>query len=131
MRFAMNLHLTPTELSGMTALERNCSKQLSVVNDIFSWEKELRASKSGHREGSVLCSAVKVLADSTNLGIEATKRILLSMTREWEHVHDEMVTEKIAQGCSQAVKDYMKGLEYQMSGNEHWSLTTLRYNKLD
>ena len=29
---------------------------------------------------------------------------------------------------TQTVKDYMKGLEYQMSDNELWSNTTLRYN---
>ena len=131
MRFSMGLRLTPKELSGMTSLERNCSKQISVVNDIFSWEKELRASKTGHHEGSALCTAVKILADGTSLGIEASKRVLWYMTREWERVHDEIVARNIADGCSPAVKDYMKGLEYQMSGNELWSQTTLRYNKLD
>ncbi|CAI7630480.1 unnamed protein product [Penicillium glandicola] len=49
---------------------------------------------------------------------------------EWETVHDEIVAEKIASpdGCSEAAKAYMKGLEYQMSGNEQWSKTTRRYN---
>jgi len=131
MRFSMGLNMTPKELSGMTALERNCSKQISVVNDIFSWEKELRASQTGHQEGSVLCTAVKILADGTGLGIEGSKRVLWSMTREWEDLHDEMVAKDIADGSSQAAKDYMKGLEYQMSDNELWSRTTPRYNKLD
>lgn len=115
----------------MTALERNCSKQISVVNDIFSWEKELQASKTGHKEGSVLCTAVKILADETNLSISATKRVLWSMIREWEEVHDELVAEKVSQNCTQAAREYMQGLEYQMSGNEQWSRTTLRYNKLE
>lgn len=67
----------------MGPLERNCSKQISVVNDIYSWEKELEASKTGHKEGSALCSAVKVLANSTSLDIEASKRVLWSMVREY------------------------------------------------
>ena len=127
----MGLSMTPEELSRMAPLERNCSKHISVVNDIFSWEKELRASQTGHQEGSVLCTAVKILADRTSLGIEGSKRVLWSMTREWEHMHDEMVAKEVADGCSPAVKDYMLGLEYQMSGNELWSKTTPRYNKLD
>lgn len=127
----MALNMTPKELAGTIALERNCSKHISVVNDIFSWEKELRASQTGHREGSVLCTAVKILAERTSLGIEGSKRVLQAMTREWEHLHDEMVAKEVAEGCSQASKDYMMGLEYQMSGNELWSRTTPRYNKLE
>lgn len=131
MRFSMGLNMTQNELSGMTALERNCSKQISIVNDIYSWEKELRASQAGHQEGSVLCTAVKILADSTSLDIEGSRRVLWSMVREWEDMHNDMVYGKLAEGCSQAAKDYMTGLEYQMSGNELWSRTTPRYNQLD
>lgn len=127
----MGLNMTPKELGGMTLLERNCSKQISVVNDIYSYEKELRASQSGHPEGSALCNAVTILADGTSLSIAGSKRVLWAMTREWEDVHNELVAEKVAEECSQAAKDYMKGLEFQMSGNELWSKTTPRYHKLD
>jgi aristolochene synthase len=130
MRFSMDIRLTKEELKSMVALEQNCSKQISVVNDVYSWEKELLASQTGHREGSALCSAVKVLADSTGLNIEASKRVLMVMAREWENVHDRMVAEKSAApgGCSPDAQAYMKGLEYQMSGNNQWSKTTLRYS---
>lgn len=107
MRFSMALNLSPGELRAMTALEMNCSKQISVVNDIYSWEKELHASQTGHREGSALCSAVKVLAEETNLNINAAKRVLWSIVREWELMHDDLATKRVAYpgGCSQAVKD--------------------------
>lgn len=123
----MDLQLTPEEQTSMVPLERNCSKQISVVNDIWSWEKEVRASQSGHEEGSVLCSGVKVLAEATNLDIAATKRLLQAMVEEWNQVHDRLTAEHIAMGCRSVVKLYMKGLEYQMSGNQLWSQTTLRY----
>lgn len=123
----MDLELTPEEQTSMVPLERNCSKQISVVNDIWSWEKEVRASQSGHEEGSVLCSGVKVLAEATNLDIAATKRLLQAMVEEWNKVHDRLTAEHIAMGCRSVVKLYMKGLEYQMSGNQLWSQTTLRY----
>lgn len=90
MRFSMAIELAPSLLASMTPLEQNCSKQISVVNDIYSWEKELRASQTGHKEGSTLFSAVKVLAESTNLSVEASKRVLWSMVREWEEMHDQM-----------------------------------------
>ncbi|EAW12421.1 terpene synthase metal binding domain protein [Aspergillus clavatus NRRL 1] len=127
MRFTMDLELTPEEQAAMVPLDRNCSKQISVVNDMWSWEKEVRASQSGHKEGSALCSGVKVLAEATNLDIAATKRLLQAMVEEWNQVHDRLTAEQLAMGCRPAVKLYMKGLEYQMSGNELWSRTTLRY----
>lgn len=128
----MALSLDPEELAAMKTLEQNCSKQISVVNDVYSWEKEVYASRTGHREGSALCSAVKVLADGTSLNIHAAKRVLWSLIREWEQTHDELAAERVSSpdGCSQAVKDYIKGLEYQMSGNELWSKTTLRYSNV-
>ncbi|PYI24533.1 terpene synthase metal binding domain protein [Aspergillus violaceofuscus CBS 115571] len=127
MRFTMDIELTPEEQAAMLPLERNCSKQISVVNDIWSWEKEVRASQCGHKEGSALCSAVKVLAEATNLDIAATKRLLQLMVEEWSRVHDQITAEQVEAGCRPVVKLYMKGLEYQMSGNELWSRTTLRY----
>lgn len=129
MRFTMGIAMPEDELAAMKAVEANCSKQLSVVNDIFSFEKEERASRTGHKEGAHLCSAVKILAEETNLDIKATKRVLWAMVREWERAHELLVLEKLeaVEGCSEAAKLYMKGLEYQMSGNEQWSKTTLRY----
>ncbi|KAB8229441.1 isoprenoid synthase domain-containing protein [Aspergillus alliaceus] len=105
MRFTMDLELTPEGASG----------------------DEVRASQLGHKEGSALCSGVKVLAEATNLDIAATKRLLQAMVEEWNQVHDRLTAEQLAAGCRPAVKLYMKGLEYQMSGNELWSRTTLRY----
>ena len=127
MRFSMGLQLSASELASLVPLEKNCAKQISVVNDIYSWEKEVRAAQTGHQEGSALCSAVQVLANETSLGIEASKRVLWLMVREWELVHEELVVEMEQAGCSEAVRDYMKGLEYQMSGNEEWSRTNPRY----
>lgn len=127
MRFVMGLNLLPSESIAMESLEQNCAKHISIVNDIYSWEKELKASKTGHVEGSSLCSGVLVLAECSGLNIAAAKRVLWAMTREWEVIHDQLVAHQMANGCSEAVALYMKGIEYQMSGNELWSKTTLRY----
>jgi aristolochene synthase len=128
-RFGMGLHLTPDELKSAEAIEQNCSKHLSVVNDIYSFDKELRQSEVGHHEGSVLCTAVKVLADESNLSFEAAKRVLWYMCREWELVHQRLESRlKVEGDCSEDLAAYIKGLEFQMSGNEKWSETTLRYH---
>ncbi|KAI4142371.1 MAG: hypothetical protein L6R39_004965 [Caloplaca ligustica] len=129
MRYSMALHVTPDELESVDEIERNVSKHLSVVNDIFSWEKEVLASQTGHKEGSVLCSSIKVMASEAEIETAAAKRVLWSMCREWERRHSELEAEykKRKPAPSEAVLTYIKGLEYQISGNEQWSETTKRY----
>ncbi|KAI1380475.1 Aristolochene synthase [Hypoxylon crocopeplum] len=132
MRFSMNLRLTPEELQLVRPVDENCSKHISVINDIFSWEKELAQSYVGHEEGSVLCSSVQVLADEGNLTIDASKRVLFAMVREWELTHIKLAEEisadsRLTADRRDGVISYIKGLEYQMSGNELWSASTLRY----
>ncbi|KAJ2998228.1 hypothetical protein NUW58_g389 [Xylaria curta] len=132
MRFSMNLELTPEELRLVKPVDENCSKHISIINDIFSWEKEFAQSYTGHEEGSVLCSSVQVLAEEANLTIEASKRVLFSMAREWELTHLKLANEignneSLTPDRKDAIMSYIKGLEYQMSGNELWSASTLRY----
>ncbi|KAL4987409.1 Aristolochene synthase in complex with 12,13 Difluorofarnesyl diphosphate [Aspergillus falconensis] len=131
MRFAMELHVSPKELASVQEIEQNCAKHLSVVNDIMSWDKEYLAYQTGHPEGSALCSAVQVLAQETTLSYTACKRVLWVLCREWEHQQALLESRRLADGsfpCSENLRLYIKGLEYQMSGNELWSLTTQRYN---
>lgn len=125
MRFVMKLELTQEDLDLVKPIDRNCSKHIAVVNDIYSWEKEYMQSLRSKEEGSILCSSVKVIADEANVSVEAAKRILWSMCREWELVHLTKVGK--LWGCKEDIITYCKGLEYQMSGNEKWSRSTLRY----
>ncbi|KAL9016829.1 MAG: hypothetical protein Q9185_005826 [Variospora sp. 1 TL-2023] len=129
MRYSMALYVTPDELDSVEEIERNVSKHLSVVNDIFSWEKEVLASLSGHEEGSALCSSVQVMCTEAEIETAAAKRVLWSMCREWERRHTELEAayKKRKPAPSQSILTYIKGLEYQISGNEQWSETTKRY----
>ncbi|KAI0448953.1 Aristolochene synthase in complex with 12,13 Difluorofarnesyl diphosphate [Xylaria acuta] len=136
MRFSMNLNLTPEELQLVKPVDENCSKHMSIINDIFSWEKEFAQSCTGHEEGSFLCSSVQVLAEEASLTIEASKRVLFAMAREWELTHLKLANEignntSLTLDRKGAVLSYIKGLEYQMSGNELWSTNTLRYIKVN
>lgn len=125
----MGLHVTREELDSVKEIERNASKHLSVVNDICSWEKEVLASKSGHVEGAALCSSVQVVAAEAEIETASAKRVLWSMCREWEARHIELEARKLKErpAPSQAIMSYIKGLEFQISGNEQWSETTKRY----
>lgn len=127
MRFVLDLNMTPAELHAGTEMESNCAKHLSVVNDTYSWEKELRKSQESDAEGSTLCSLVKVLADECNLGIEASKRILWSICREWELLHLALVDREKNKDSRIEVERYCERLGQQMSGNEMWSRSTARY----
>ncbi|KAL2833629.1 Aristolochene synthase [Aspergillus pseudoustus] len=129
MRFSMGLRLSAYELSSMRHIDANCSKHISVINDIYSYEKELYSSQVAHEEGGVLCTSVRTLAKEANIDVQATKRVLFFMCREWEVIHQEMEEElRASRKVSSAALVYVKGLEYQMSGNELWSRTTLRYS---
>ena len=132
MRYSMGLHVTSTELEIARPAELNCSKHISVVNDIYSFDKEVLAAKEGHREGGALCSSVQITAVETAVNVEAAKRILWAMCREWELCHRKLVAQVEASlgKPSPALSAYMKGLEYQMSGNEQWSCTTKRYSEV-
>ncbi|KAH8807827.1 Aristolochene synthase in complex with 12,13 Difluorofarnesyl diphosphate [Xylogone sp. PMI_703] len=125
MRFSMDLRLTEDQLKSMAEIEQNCAKHLSVLNDIYSWEKELRASKTGHSEGSAICSAVQVLSNETSLPYASAKTVLWAICRGWESNHVALA-EKLP--TDRDIQIYVKGLEYQISGNEQWSATTSRYH---
>ncbi|KAF4310350.1 Cytochrome P450 [Botryosphaeria dothidea] len=127
-RYTMNLRLSAADLASVREIEMNCSKHLSAMNDIHSFEKELRQAQVGDAEGSFLCTGVKVVADESGLDYDASKRVLYLMCREWELVHLKLEHERrAAPGWSVDIERYIKGLEYQMGGNEYWSETTDRY----
>lgn len=130
MRFVMKLELTSKELEVVKPCDLNCSKHISVVNDIYSWEKELKQSQDSPEEGSVLCSSVQVMIEAAAVNTEAAKRVLWSMCREWELIHMALVEQLRQTKPRDEVLTYCKGLEYQMSGNELWSSETERYHKI-
>ncbi|KAE8423446.1 hypothetical protein BDV36DRAFT_279001 [Aspergillus pseudocaelatus] len=126
-RYTMKLYLTQEDLHMAAPVERNCAKHIAILNDIYSWRKELLASKVLHHEGAAICSSVQVLSEVTALNYAATQRVLWTMCREWESVHKQLVAD-MAEIGSRDFLDYIRGLEFQMSGNERWSESTSRYH---
>jgi aristolochene synthase len=100
---------------------------MAVINDIWSFEKEVYAAKTLHEEGGVLCSAVAILAEESNITVDSAKRVLYQLCREWEVKQECLVYEALAQKDTPDMREYLKRIEYQMSGNEFWSRSTERY----
>ncbi|KAF2020313.1 terpenoid synthase [Aaosphaeria arxii CBS 175.79] len=128
MRFGMGLEMSPEELELIKPAEENCMKHVSVLNDICSFEKEVLAAKDGFDLGA-MCSSVPICMEMMDVNEEQAKRVMWEMIRAWEVRHFEIRDEILRKNPSPALAAYIKGLEYQMSGNELWSLLTPRYNR--
>jgi len=127
MRFSMGLQLSEDELTAARPADMICSKHLSVINDIWSYDKEYIASKTLHDEGGILCTCVTIVSRDVELSIPATKRVLYGMCREWELAYNEEVKNILQSTDTPALRAYLNGLVLQMTGNELWSRTTMRY----
>jgi len=134
MRFVMNLDLSSAERTAVLPIETLCGRHIGVVNDIFSYEKEVGASKEAKTaaadEGSSVCNAVAVVAQQFDLGVGDAKEVLWAMCRGWERAYDGLVEERGGGGdggWSEALGLYVQGLGFQMRGNEAWSRRTDRY----
>ena len=133
MRFSYDLRLSREELSFVSDIEKNCGRHISLVNDVFSYEKERQISELDASEGAILCNAVQILSDQVQIPIEAAKNVLLILARDCEYTHKDLLEKKDSAlpglGLKDSLKRYIDGLEYQMSGNELWSRTTHRYKQ--
>lgn len=130
-RFITGLHVSPSKLTRAAAVEDSYTHHMATVNDISSLNKEFRDSQYNNTEGAALNNAVAVLASDAALPFDAAKRILWSMRRKWEVVHDRLVDQLVAEGCSPELKAYLDGLKLQMCGHELWCTTTFRYKYLE
>ena len=125
MAYAMDLHLSPSERASIIHIEKAYGYLATIDNEIESYDKEVAASG---RNGAA--NVVQMLADDTGCSIAASKRILWVLYRELELEFLELVAkrEASAEGCSETLKSYMKGLECVMGGNEVWSGYSERYH---
>ena len=129
----MDLHLSPQTLSSFSAIDESYGRLGIIINDIHSFEKELRLWNEDHKEGAQLVNMVDTMAKDTGLSYEASKRVLWIWCREWELKHQDLVKERLAakDGDREDLKIYLNALEYVLGGNEYWSETTQRYHWKD
>lgn len=130
MRFSAGLDINAADLKQVSALESYAFRFVGVLNDIYSWEKEWKAHQAHKTDGSQMFSSIHVLSKEIGLNHPACKRLMHCYCRELEASFKEAV-EKIKQDNGMTLKpeleQYIKGLEYLMSGFEEWSKWTPRY----
>lgn len=93
MAFCMGLTVTPTIRKLTTPIERNCARHLSIVNDIYSYRKEVAAAKELHVEGGALCNAVAIMMEEANLTEAGAIDALWACVRGWEVRHEELLVD--------------------------------------
>jgi aristolochene synthase len=132
MRFGAKLHLTEDQLAKTKSLESTAFRHVSVINDIYSWEREWKVSQASPSDGAQPFSAVSILAKETGLPFPACKRLLYSYCRELEIVFKETghkIRNDSSTNLTPELEKYLHGLELFMSGIETWSRWTPRYRQ--
>ncbi|CAI7571514.1 unnamed protein product [Penicillium discolor] len=131
-RFGAKLYLTTPELKNIAALESTSFRHVSVMNDIYSWEREWKVYQANPTDGAQPFSAIYILANEIGLPYTACKRLMYSYCRELE-VALKQSTDEIRHNSKESLtyelEMYIKGLEYFMCGIELWSQWTPRYRQ--
>lgn len=133
----MDLHISEANLKSLKEVEESYSRLAICVNDIHSFEKEVRAYAKHKSEGAKVLNMVQMQALETGVGHASAKRILWVLCREWELQQIDLIEQTEMQldlegqeGRGEKNEDlrlYLEGLEYVISGNEKWSGYTKRY----
>jgi aristolochene synthase len=132
MRFGANLHLTDAQLTRTKILESIAFRHASVINDIYSWDREWRVSQMNATDGAQPFSAVYIIAKERGLPFPACKELLWNYCRELEILFKDTRGEFERDGHNELkpeFRTYLQGLEYFMSGIESWSQWTPRYRQ--
>ncbi|KAI4204535.1 MAG: hypothetical protein LQ350_001085 [Teloschistes chrysophthalmus] len=127
LRFAQRIRLTPAEVSLMSPFFTLYSVHGVTVNDILSYDKEVRLYEETKCEGAFILNMTQAFSNDTGLPQRASKRVLWILIREWEKIWAEKAKELRARGISNALSEYLTGMEYVLGGNEWWSWRTKRY----
>ncbi|KAJ5706171.1 hypothetical protein N7536_001860 [Penicillium majusculum] len=130
--FGAKLYLTTPELKKTAALESTAFRHVSVMNDIYSWEREWKVYQANPTDGARPLSAIYILANETGLPYTACKRLMYSYCRELEVALKQSTNEirhNNMESWTHDLEMYIKGLEYFMCGIELWSQWTPRYRQ--
>ena len=137
----MDLRVSDADRESIKEIEMLYSSFGMIVNDIYSYEKEVRAYNAKGMEGAEILNAVELQALDTGVSTTSAKRILWVLCRELELEFLDLVQAKKTEmdlvetegngEKNRDMKNYMRGLEGIMSGNEKWSAYTGRYHGSD
>ncbi|KAK4444493.1 putative terpene cyclase [Podospora aff. communis PSN243] len=124
-----DISLTEKKKTLLAPLERVANYHVSILNDVFSFEREWKAAKE-LGQGAVLVNGVRILADEVGVSVGAAKVLCFSLVRAWEGEFEEMA-EGVLGGLvgeeRERVGRAVRGVERRMAGAEAFSWRTGRY----
>lgn len=122
------LKLTREQREGLRPMERIANYHVSILNDVFSFEREWKAAQE-QEEGAALVNGVAVLAGEVGVGVGVARVLCLAIVRGWEKEFLEMVggLDLINGEDGELMRRAVKGIERRMSGAEAFSWRTRRY----
>lgn len=126
------LYWTDPALAGITVdekrmlrpLEKLANYHVSILNDVFSFEREWQAAEMNGEEGGALVNGVAVLAGEVGIGVEAARGLCVRLVRAWEGEFVKLKGEMLVEG---RLRRAVEGIERRMSGAEAFSWRTGRY----
>ncbi|KAK0669936.1 putative terpene cyclase [Cercophora samala] len=123
--------ITASERQLLRPLERIANYHVSILNDVFSFEREWRAAERNGEGGGALVNGVAVLAEEANVGVLAARGLCVGLVRAWEGEFVRLVGEVLAgEGGGDGdgrLRRAVEGIERRMSGAEAFSWRTGRY----
>lgn len=125
----MGIRLSNLHKQAARELEINAARSIAIVNDIYSYQKELRKSQQSPGDMASLCSSVKIISEECIVDTETAIYILRAICRDWEQKHQKLSQEIIARHPE--LSDYCIAIGYLLSGNEVWSRKAYRYGAED
>ncbi|KAK4168418.1 putative terpene cyclase [Cladorrhinum sp. PSN259] len=124
------LSLTQQQRETLKRMETIANYHVSILNDVFSFEREYKASREQDSEGAVLVNGVAVLSREIGVGVDVARSLCCEIVRGWEREFLGVVAETLK--SKDVEKDGLmlraiKGIERRMSGAEAYSWRTKRY----
>jgi hypothetical protein len=120
--------LSLTTAAALQPMERLANYHVSVLNDIFSYERERKAAE---QDGAPLVNGVQVLADETGISVAAAKAVCFALVRAWEAEFQRLAATVIEAAEEETeretVRRLVQGMERRMNGAEAFSWRTRRY----
>ncbi|CAP62208.1 uncharacterized protein PODANS_5_11740 [Podospora anserina S mat+] len=116
--------ITADEKRMLRPLEKLANYHVSILNDVFSFEREWQAAEMNGEEGGALVNGVAVLAGEVGIGVEAARGLSVRLVRAWEGEFVRLKGEMQVEG---RLRRAVEGIERRMSGAEAFSWRTGRY----
>ncbi|KAF9058554.1 isoprenoid synthase domain-containing protein [Rhodocollybia butyracea] len=129
-RWGLDIVIPPDEYPWLSEVEYNISRHVVIVNDLFSWNKEvLLSQKCQGKLGGDLVNAVAITMQLEQVDASAAQARLAKMVQDLEENHFALLAsrDRGKMAMSSDVERYIDFLEDMASGNESWSRVTARY----